>query len=589
MLQIKSKFILFTPFFILLIWFIFPFVKIFRLTLSYEPNKIYELNNLNYSYEIYSTNNKLISKLSSKFDVLNTNEKIPSLMQEAFISSEDKNFLKHHGIDLFGTSRAFIKNLQSGYIKEGGSTISQQASRIIFLNNELTFKRKIKEIIISLIMELKFDKNQIFKIYINNIYLGEGAYGINEAAAIYFGKLISELTLSEIALLAGLAPAPSIYSPFRNYDLAIINRNQVLNSMHKDGYISKKELKAAMDEKIILTNQKKHEKYKNNKTLIKFILQEAKDILKIKKITLNENEHLIINSSINEIWQAEAQNLFQYLFPKDIEMALISIESDSGLIKAMIGGREYQKNQFNRAISAVRPLGSTFKIIPYIAALSNGIKLEDTYLDLPTCWDNYCPKNFSKNYRGRISLKNSFKQSSNIIPIRISEEIGLKKIINLANLFGLGHQQKIGEFLPLAIGAYGDSLINITNAYSSLNNKGILVKPRIINNIELKNKELIWQNAPKGKRIINLEVTRDINILLRESVRDGNAIAASIENVNVYGKTGTSDKNKDVWFIGSIGNLTTGIWLGFDNNKESNLSSGNAAQLWKSFIQKINP
>ena len=152
MLQIKSKFILFTPFFILLIWFILPFVKIVRLTLSYEPNKIYELNNLNYSYEIYSTNNKLISKLSSKFDVLNNNEKIPSLMQKAFISSEDKNFLKHHGFDLFGTSRAFIKNLQSGYIKEGGSTISQQASRIIFLNNELTFKRKIKEILISLIM-----------------------------------------------------------------------------------------------------------------------------------------------------------------------------------------------------------------------------------------------------------------------------------------------------------------------------------------------------------------------------------------------------------------------------------------------------
>ena len=390
-------------------------------------------------------------------------------------------------------------------------------------------------------------------------------------------------------MLAGLAPAPSIYSPFRNYDLAIINRNQVLKSMHKDGYISKKELKAAMDEKIILTNQKKYEKYKNNKTLIEFILQEAKDILKSKKITLNANEHLIINSSINEIWQAEAQNLFQYLFPKDIEMALISIESDSGLIKAMIGGREYQKNEFNRAISAIRPLGSTFKIIPYIAALSNGIKLEDTYLDLPTCWNDYCPKNFSKNYRGRISLKNSFKQSSNIIPIRISEEIGLKKIINLANLFGLGREQKIEEFLPLAIGAYGDSLINITNAYSSLNNNGILVKPRIINNIELKNKELIWQNAPKGKRIINLEVTRDINILLRESVRDGNAIAASIENVNVYGKTGTSDKNKDAWFIGSIGNLTTGIWLGFDNNKESNLSSGNAAQLWKSFVQKINP
>ena len=253
----------------------------------------------------------------------------------------------------------------------------------------------------------------------------------------------------------------------------------------------------------------------------------------------------------------------------------------------MITSKNPSINEFNRVTSAVRPLGSTFKIIPYAAALIEGIKLSQKFEDLPTCWNEYCPKNFSETYQGKISLIESFKTSSNIVPLKITNEIGLKKIINLANLFGLGYEQKLEEFLPLAIGSYGDNLLNITNAYTVLNSNGNLYKPSVIEKIESRNNELIWENEFAYKKILDPIVTKSLNNLLEKSVSEGTSIAASINGKKIYGKTGTSDGNRDLWFIGSINNLTSGIWIGFDENKKSNLSSGNAAYFWKKYISKI--
>ena len=253
----------------------------------------------------------------------------------------------------------------------------------------------------------------------------------------------------------------------------------------------------------------------------------------------------------------------------------------------MITSKNPSINEFNRVISAVRPLGSTFKIIPYAAALIEGIELTKKFEDLPKCWGDYCPRNFSEVYKGSISLIDSFKSSSNIVPIKIANYIGLKKVIDLANLFGLGHKQNFEEFLPLAIGSYGDNLLNITNAYAVLNSNGNLYKPSVLEKIESNNYELIWENKFSHKKILEPKVNKKLNILLEKSVSEGTSIAASIEGERIYGKTGTSDGNRDLWFIGSIKNLTTGVWIGFDENKKSNLSSGNAAYFWKKFIRKI--
>ena len=253
----------------------------------------------------------------------------------------------------------------------------------------------------------------------------------------------------------------------------------------------------------------------------------------------------------------------------------------------MITSKNPSKNEFNRATSAIRPLGSTFKIIPYAAALIEGVKLSNKFEDLPTCWIDYCPKNFSEIYLGKISLIEAFKSSSNIVPLKIANDIGLKKIIKIANSFGLGYEQKLEEFLPLAIGAYGDNLLNITNAYAVLNSNGRLYKPSIIEKIESNNYELIWENNFTYEKILTDKVNNSLNNLLKKSVSEGTSIAASIKGKKIYGKTGTSDGNRDLWFIGSINNLTTGVWIGFDDNKTSNLSSGNAAYFWKKFISKI--
>ncbi len=551
-------------------------------TLKFDITKNKRSRASKYSYVISSSDNKILSKLSRKFEIDNSKHKIPIFLKHSFISSEDKRFYKHNGIDLKSISRALFQNIRSGYVIEGGSTITQQVARLLFLNNDLNFQRKIKEILISLILEFRYDKNQILKLYLNNVYLGSGAYGINEASQVYFGKLIEELTLSEIALIAGLAPAPSIYSPYQNIELAIKNRNKVLESMYLDGYISLANKNKAFKEKISLNYQTSNNFF-DDKLLINYILEETDKIIENK----NDYKFLRIKSSINKDWQKKAQKISRYVGPKELEVALLSIESNTGLIRTMVTSKNPIINEYNRVISSVRPLGSTFKIIPYAAALIEGIKLNDKFEDLPRCWESYCPKNFSEEYRGSVSLIESFKSSSNIVPISITQKLGLKNIINLANSFGLGFKQEFKEFPSLAIGSYGDNLLNITNAYAAINNSGKIQRPSILEKIESLHNQSIWQNKFICTKILDIKVNKKINKLLEKSVKEGTSKAASIKGKKIYGKTGTSDGNKDLWFIGSLDNLTTGIWIGYDDNKESELSSGNAAYLWKKFIAEI--
>ena len=581
MLRFKHIILLISPalFIFLILFFISDLIKN---NFNYKQNDQYKLIN-NFSYEIYYSQDKIMSKLSRKFNVKDEEEKVPKLIKYAFISAEDRRFLKHNGVDIFGSTRAFINNFKSGYIREGGSTITQQSSRLIFLNNEISIKRKIKEIIISIILDYKYSKNQILKIYLNEIYLGEGAKGINEASQIYFGKLISELTLSEIAMLAGLAPAPNFYSPFRNYDLAIERRDEILRLMYFEGYINKSNYERALIEKIKVINENNNE----DKLLINFILAESSNKINVD-INYQIDDPLKIISSIEKDWQDKAQKLSKELLPEGLEVGLISIESDTGLIKTMIGGRYPKYNQFNRVTSAIRPLSSTFKIIPYCLAFLEGKSLLDTYDDSPTCWEDYCPKNFSNFYQGKSTLIESFKNSSNIVPIKISYEFGLKKLVNLANLFGIKFKNELSPYLPIAIGAYGDSLLNITNAYSIINNKGQFIKPSVIKKIQSKNGKKIWENKFQTKKIIDIEVVKKLNYLLEKSVEGGTSVAASINGRRIFGKTGTSDLNKDLWFIGSIENLTTGIWIGFDDNRVTNFSSGTSANFWREYIKSIN-
>ena len=352
--------------------------------------------------------------------------------------------------------------------------------------------------------------------------------------------------------------------------------------MYKDGYISLVEKNEALFEKITLNYQNSN-KFLNDKLLINHILKEAKSKIDNEK----KYKLLKIKSSINKGWQNNAQKISRSFVPNNLEIALLSIESGSGLIRTMINGKNPSFNEFNRAIDSVRPLGSTFKIIPYGAALIEGIQLNDKFADIPSCWKDYCPKNFAENYRGQISLLESFKHSSNIVPIKITKKIGIKKIIKLAYEFGLGYNQEFQEYPSLAIGSYGDNLLNITNAYSVINSDGKFYKPSVLEKIENYDGQLIWENKFISKKILDMDVNKKLKKLLEKSVKEGTSRAARIDGKRIFGKTGTSDGNKDLWFIGSIDNITTGIWMGFDDNKDSEFSSGNAAYLWKKFKTQI--
>ena len=584
MSNFRNKFLIFVLGFF--IFFLFFTLDLIINPLYFNYKKRYKDKNVKYSYEIYYTDDQILRKLSRKFDIYEEKEKVPEIIKNGFIASEDRRFLNHDGIDLIGLSRALYRNFQSGYIKEGGSTITQQVSRIIFLNNNLTFNRKIKELIIAMIIDRKYSKNQILKMYLNNIYLGEGSYGINEAASIYFGKLINELSLSEVAMIVGLAPAPSLYSPYENLPLAINRRNKVLRAMFLNKYIDKNQYKNALLEKINLFYEPKNQNIIIEKLLIDYILNEADNKINSKRIRLIDDQYKI-KTTLNKDFQREAQNISKFNLPENIELALITIDSDTGYINAMMTSRNPNTNEFNRVTDAIRPLGSTFKIIPYSLAIIEGKSLKEKFNDNPTCWEDYCPKNFSNKYEGKISLIEAFKNSSNIVSIKLSKNIGLNKIIKFSNLFGLGKKHKLEEFLPLAIGAYSDSLINITNVYSAINNKGKFITPIIVKSIENKNGDFIWVNEVSTTRLINEKSTKLINNILEKSISNGNGIAASIPGEKIFGKTGTSDKNRDLWFIGSIKNLTTGIWLGYDDNRPTNLSSGDAANLWKIYIKNI--
>ena len=586
MISFKSRNYIFASISCLTIILVITLINLIRDTFRYIPKNEAKYNSFAFSYEIESSDKILIDKLSKKFDIDYEQEQLPNIIKNAFISAEDKRFFSHSGIDLKGLIRASWNNLISGSIREGGSSITQQVARLLFLNNDLNLGRKIKEIIISLILDFRFSKDQILKLYLNRIYLGSGAYGVNEASQIYFGKLIDELTLSEVALLAGLAPAPTIYSPFNNSNLAIDNRNKVLEAMYQDGYISQTDYKNALSEKIILRNYNSEFDPSKNKVLIEFILNEAKE--ELAKIEGIEQDSLIkIKSSINLHSQKEAEKIIKKITPINLEIGLLSIESNTGFIRTMITGKNPYKNEFNRVTSAIRPLGSTFKIIPYIGALSDGYKLNDKVLDTPQCWKDYCPKNYSGQYEGRISLIKSFENSSNLVPIKITDKLGLKIIIQIANKFGLGYEQEMEEYLPLAIGAYSDSLLNITNAYSALNNNGGFIKPSIIEKITFNNDEFVLKKKIKSEKIIDISIANSINKILENSVSEGTGIAAYIPNKRVRGKTGTSDGNRDLWFIGSIDNLTTGVWLGLDNNKKTSFDSGDAANIWKIFVNNV--
>ncbi len=538
--------------------------------------------------ELLSSKGKIIQKLGPVTREKIKPDEMPDLIKKAFIAAEDRRFYKHTGVDFWSIGRATLTNIKERSIVQGGSTITQQLARIIFLSQDRTLKRKLNEIALAFKLERNLSKEEIIGQYLNNVYLGSNAYGIADAAWVYFKKTPDLLKLEEAALIAGLAPAPSLYSPLVNADLALKRRAIVLQKMRLENFISDSELSIALRRPLNLEPATPKYLISEAPFFSSYVEQELPHLLSKEQLEIGG---LKVHTSLNLDWQLKARDIIRNQSPINAEAAIVSVEPSSGLIRVLLGGKDFNENQFNRAAQALRSPGSTFKIFTYIAAIESGYKPEDILYDTPRCWYGYCPKNFGDRYYGEVSIANAFTHSLNTVAVDLLAKVGFEKVISTANRLGVGKERKLGRFYPLAIGAHEESVLNMTAAYAGITNRGIYIKPSAIEKIIGPNNEIIWihpKNQKDHLRALSIQAADTMNLMLREVVAEGSGRAAFLDNRQVAGKTGTSEGNRDLWFIGSIPQLTTSIWFGKDDNSPIKGSSGDAAFAWKQFMLKIS-
>ena len=536
---------------------------------------------------LLASNGEVIQKLGPA-----TREKIqpgqmPLLVKQAFIAAEDRRFYDHNGVDFWGIGRAVVRNVRQGAVREGASTITQQLARTVFLGQDRTITRKLKEAALAYKLERQLSKEQILEQYLNYVYLGASAYGLADAAWVYFSKTPDQLNLQEAALIAGLPPAPSVYSPLVNPELALERRGIVLNRMEQAGFITASEAEQARSSPLDL--KPAIPKYFNSSApyFTSWVAQQLPQLLTPEQLEVGG---LKIRTSLNLDWQRKAQQVVRKFAPYNTEGVIVSMEPGTGLVRVMVGGKNFSSSQFNRATQGLRSPGSTFKLFPYAAAISSGVKPEDVFVDSPRCWAGYCPKNFGNKYFGNISLADALKNSLNTVAVQLQDKVGFDAIISTANKLGIGNERPLGKYYPMAIGAYEQTVLDMTAAYAAVANRGVYVKPMAIEEIRGPQGNVIWSrriDGDKGRRAIDSEVADAMNWMLQRVVTGGTGGAARLDDRPVAGKTGTSEGARDLWFIGSIPQLTTAVWFGYDNNAETKSSSGEAAWAWSRFMTQV--
>lgn len=511
-------------------------------------------------------------------------KEVPEQLIQALISTEDKNFYHHSGYDLLGLARSMVANVLAGHVVQGASTITQQLSRILFLSNERTFTRKIKELQVAAQIEKTISKDKILEMYLNNVYLGSGAYGVKGAAKIYFNKDLKDLTLSEMALIAGLPQAPSVYSPYHSEELAKKRRNQVLLRMYKMRYINKETYKAAKAEPIKLSTMPMM--YATNKAPY-FCDYVMKDLLK-----LGFTEDEIINGGFKVITtlnydaqvkanEAIINNLNSWGLKGDkSQAAVFSFSPIDGRILVYAGGKDYSKSQYDRVTQSARPSGSAFKPFIYTAAIEKGYSPNDMIDDLPVRIGNWTPKNYGNKYRGKIPLYTALMISSNVCTARLMDEIGVRPVIQLARVMGI--TTPIPYDYTISLGSHSVKLFEMTRAYGVFANGGFKVEPYAIERVESSRGTVIYEaKKAKTSKVLNINTAATMTAIMKTVITSGTGRGANIGKP-AAGKTGTTDDCKDAYFIGFTPDVVTGVWVGNDDNtRMGELTGGTVpAKIW---------
>jgi penicillin-binding protein 1A len=535
---------------------------------------------------ILSADGEVIQKIGPATREKLTPESLPTLVEQAFIAAEDRRFYQHSGIDPVGIGRALVRNLSQRSVEEGASTITQQLARTVFLSQDVTLIRKLKEATLAGKLERQLSKRQILTEYLNVVYLGSSAYGVADAAWIYFSKTPSQLTLPEAALIAGLPPAPSVYSPLVNPELALQRRSTVLTRMEEAGFIDTSQRAEA--EATPLALQPAEPKFWESQApwFSTWVQQELPKVLSKEQLEVGG---LTVRSTLNLQWQRQAQSSINRFATGQMEGALVAMEPGTGMVRAMVGGKDFNKSQFNRAAQALRSPGSTFKLFVYLAALKSGMLPERSVVDSPRCFAGYCPRNFGGRYLGRVSLAVALQNSLNTVAVSLLKETGFDRVIETAK--SLGITRELGRFYPMAIGAYEQTLLDMTAAYAAITNRGIYVRPTPFEDILGPDGQLLWSrraDGDRGRRAVASDIADAMLWMLQQVVKGGTGGGAALGDRPVAGKTGTSEGGRDLWFIGSIAQLTTGVWLGYDDSRETGNTSVVATLAWRDFMAPIS-
>lgn len=528
---------------------------------------------------VFSVDNRLIAQFFIRKRLPISLNDVPEHLKQAVISIEDRRFYKHAGLDVIRNFGALANDLRTRSLSQGASTITQQLARTLFLSLEKKFSRKFAEMFLALQIERRYTKDEILELYLNQIPFGPGIYGVGAAAEIYLGKKVSELTVVESALLAGLPRWPAGYSPFNHPERAIKRRNAVLKTMLRDGHLSPEEYDEAVNKPLETAEhgdgqylapyfseyirQELVERFGHNmvyqgglrvQTTLDYRLQElAEKALTHGVVSLAERLGSVENAPENESLQG----------------ALVVLEPGTGRILAMVGGKNYYESKFNRATQALRQPGSAFKPIVYAAAIENGSTQAEGIWDAPISFDipgrdePWKPENFSKKFEGAITLRKALEISQNIPAIKLMNKVGQDKVISLARRMGL--KTPLGRNLSLALGTSEAILLELTSTYNCLASSGVSIEPLGLAQVTDQTGRVIYQARPKRTAALSAETAYILTDMLKGVITDGTGRRAQVLNRPLAGKTGTTDNSRDALFIGYSPEITAGVWVGYDS------------------------
>jgi penicillin-binding protein 1A len=552
---------------------------------------------------IFDDNDELLTELHVERRIFVPLAQIPQSLRNAVIATEDRRFYSHWGIDPIGIARATVQNYRRGRISEGGSTITQQLTKVLFLTPDRSLERKLKEAVLALELERRYPKDRILEMYLNQVYFGHGAYGVEAAARTYFGKSVSELNVRESALIAGLPRAPSNYSPFEHPEAAKLRRELVFRRMVEFGALKEADAKrlARSDLGVIPAERRR--------TTGQYFLDHVQQALEARYgadlvfkgglhvyTTLNPAMQLQAERALREGVRAlETRSAGAKAKPGERpEGALITIEPQTGYVKAMVGGYDFFRSEFNRAVQAKRQPGSAFKPFVYIAALESGFTAASRVDDSPVIYpvgregQAWKPENYDRKFRGPTTLQQAIEESVNVVTVKLQERVGLNRTIQVARRLGVS--SALNADLSLALGTSDMTLLELTSAYGALANQGVWVPPTTIRYVTDAQGKLLEEHVPEGREALSPELSYLMTHMLRGVVERGTGQAAKALGRPLAAKTGTTNDYSNAWFIGFTPRLATGVWVGYDRPRSlgrDETGSRVAVPIWVTYMAKV--